>query len=198
VKIAPLIYYLPGRYETCLEHAGAVFSKAGLRYYGRDVADEFLRLTFSHQIETIKSDIRNYMTEKALLVGRSFGGYLILHAICEIGAYPGRILLFNPMLGRYINEKQMCGIIPPRADLLFSLALSGEFPKIRSLTIAAGEHDMQCPPEIASKFIEALGSNARLIMMPGQGHSPNEAELNKIIMEHINISVSNPDSTSTI
>jgi len=102
------------------------------------------------------------------------------------------------MLGRYINEKQMYGIIPPRADLLFSLALSGEFPKIRSLTIAVGEHDMQCPPEVAGKFIEALGSNARLIMMPGQGHSPNEAELNKIIMEHINLCEYNPDSTSTI
>lgn len=107
-----------------------------------------------------------------------------MHAVCEIGAYSGRILLFNPMLGRYINEKQMCGIILPRADLLFSLTLSGEFPKMRTLSIAVGDHDMQCPPKVAGKFIKALGSNTRLIMMPEQGYSPYEAELNKIIMAH--------------
>jgi hypothetical protein len=59
-------------------------NRAGLRYYGRNVTDNFLRLTFSKQIETIKFDIRNYMTENALLIGRSFGGYLILHSVCEI------------------------------------------------------------------------------------------------------------------
>jgi predicted esterase len=184
----PFIYYVPGRHETCDEHAGAVLSRLGLRHYGRDVTDEFLRHPFSRQIEIITSDIRDHINENALIIGRSFGGYLILHTVCEIGAYPGRILLFNPMLGRYINKKQMCGIIPPRADLLFSLAISGEFPEIRSLTIAAGEHDMQCPPDAAGNFIAALGSNnARLIVMPGQGHNPNEAELNRIIMEHINL-----------
>jgi predicted esterase len=187
VNAFPLVYYVPGRYETCLEHVGAVLSKAGLRYYGRDVTDEFLRLTFSQQVEIIKSDIRDYMNENALIIGRSFGGYLILHAICEIGAYPGKILLFNPMLGRYINEKQRCGIIPPRADLLISLAISGEFPKIHSLTIAAGDQDIQCPPDAAGRFIQFLGSNARLIVMPGQGHNPNEVELNSIIMQHINL-----------
>jgi len=184
----PFIYYVPGRHETHEEHAGVVLSRVGLRYYGRDITDEFLRQTFSRQIEVITSDIRNYMNENSLIIGRSFGGYLILHAVCGIGAYPGRILLINPMLGRYINKKQMCGIIPPRADLLFSLARSGEFPEIRSLTIAAGERDMQCPPDAAGKFVEVLDSdNTRLIVMPGQGHNPNEAELMNIILEHITL-----------
>jgi len=117
VNTAPLIYYVPGRHETCLEHAGAVLSKAGLRYYGRDVADDFLQLTFSKQIEIIKSDIRNYMTENALLIGRSFGGYLILQAVCESAIltsthnthrqslYPYAYLIVYRWFLRYVPKK---------------------------------------------------------------------------------------------
>lgn len=176
------IYYLPGRNETRLEHAGAVLTKAGLSFHGRDMTADFLRLAFDRQIQAVLADIKKgYMDESSLIIGRSYGGYLVLHAMCEMATYPGNVLLLNPVLGRYLNTESACGIIPPRADRLLRLAKEGVFPSIRSLVIVSGEKDTQCPSGTAREFIQALKGDARLIVVPGQGHGLDEAVLSDVL-----------------
>jgi hypothetical protein len=187
VKSALSIYYLPGRNETCREHVGAVLSKAGLTYKGRDMTGDFLRRPFSMQVGDVAEDLeKGFIGENSLILGRSYGGYLLLHAVCEIGSYPGKVLLFNPVLGRYFNESNLCGIIPPRADKLLSLARQGKFPPIRSFVIVSGEEDTQCPTATAGGFIQALAGNARLIVLRGQGHGVDETTLPEIVMDFLN------------
>jgi len=167
-----LIYYLPGRDETHLQHVGSVLAESNIPFSGRDMQGRFLQISFQQQIDKVMADLNDgFIHENVLLIGRSYGGYVLLHTLCEISWFPGRVLLFNPVLGWYINEKQMAGAILPRSGKLMNLAVADNFPIMQSLEIYTGELDKQCDPHMAKIFADSAGDFATVHIISGQGHT---------------------------
>ncbi|MFW5637072.1 MAG: glycosyltransferase [Thermodesulfobacteriota bacterium] len=57
----------------------------GCNIKGRGLVGEFVRLRFSEQLDLIADDLDpEFWTPESILVGRSYGGYLLLHALAEL------------------------------------------------------------------------------------------------------------------
>ena len=106
------IYLIAGRDEILADGLGHLITSMGHNIQGREIVSGFADLRFSEQLGVIKSDLREgFWHFDAVLVGRSYGAYLLLHSLAEMCDFPGRILLFSPVLGAAIikNKKEFYG-----------------------------------------------------------------------------------------
>jgi alpha-beta hydrolase superfamily lysophospholipase len=140
------------------------------QYSGRDLTPPFLDYRFSSQIEQIKSDIlTSHWNKDAILIGKSYGGYLLMHALCEFeDVFPGKVLLFSPVLGRALDPMGKMTIRPPRGDKLRQLALNGELPQI-DIEVDTGSKDMACDPMLAKEIIDSM-TTGKITIIEGAGH----------------------------
>ncbi|MFH1008504.1 MAG: hypothetical protein V1800_13540 [Candidatus Latescibacterota bacterium] len=167
------MYLIAGRGETFADGLGNLITNMGHSIQGREIISSFATLPFSGQLEVIKSDLREgFWHLDTVLVGRSYGAYLLLHSLAEMCDFPGRILLFSPVLGAGIirNKKEFYGSMPPRSGRLRQLAESNEFPRFRYLEIHTGTEDNGCDPVLAEKFVSLL-ENTQLHLVSGSGHT---------------------------
>lgn len=167
--IEKTVYYLPGfggRLETGLGEGLAI---RGFEISGRETRGDFKELPFQLKIDTISSDLREYFwRDDALVVANSFGGYLFLHAQAHMAPYPGKVLLLSPIVGDFQNEGLQIGFIPPRAEMLLELALSGRFPRPPQAEIHVGSEDWQSHPTSVTTFGNATGIPVEVV--PRGGH----------------------------
>lgn len=171
------IYYAPGRHEILADEIGQIITNLGFSVQGREVIGDFERLSFSEQIAFIRADLQpKFWHPKSILIGHSFGAYLLLHALAEMESFAGRILLFSPVLGAGISKDGHFGSIPPRSKRLLKLAENGEFPAPRLLEIHTGAEDNGCDPRLAEKFA-SLVENTKLFVVRGAGHQLGEEYL---------------------
>ncbi len=163
------VYLVPGRGNKISE-IGGMITELGFSVYGREVLPPFSGCRFSRQLEIIGKDLLSlYWDAEAKLIGHSFGGYLLLHALSELPPFPGSVLLFSPVLGPARSKDGLFVARPPRADVLLQLAKTGQFPMPRYLEIYTGQDDDGCSPVLA----ETLGSllpGTRVNIIKGQGH----------------------------
>lgn len=132
------VYLLPGRGNR-LRDLGDPVTRLGFDVYGRELAPPFSRLGFADLIGLIQHDLASaFWDADALLIGHSYGAYLLLHALADMEPFPGRILLLAPVLGAALDSKRLYLSRPPRADKLMQLAQNHEFPMPRSLEIHTG------------------------------------------------------------
>lgn len=164
------LYLIPGRGESLDEGLGRLLGSFGCKLEGRGLVGEFIRLRFSEQLEWISEDLDvGFWNPESILVGRSYGGYLILHALAGMPPYPGRILLFSPVLGEAVTPNRRFGSRPPRAGKLLEMAESGTFPPCGRLEVHTGADDDACDPDLARKIIPRL-PHASLRVVPGMDH----------------------------
>lgn len=71
-------------------------------------------------------------------MGHSYGGYLLLQTLADLAAFPGRILLFSPVLGASTTGNLY--LCPPRADKLLRLAKQGLFPTPDALEMESAKN----------------------------------------------------------
>lgn len=170
MRRAESIYLLTGRDETFADLPGAILKKVGVSFGGREYCHPFSRLSFAAQLDIITQDLlRNYWHSRALLIARSYGAYLLLHALSHLSEFPGDVLLFAPILGMALAANGHYGVIPPRASFLSACVMHGKFPSCRSLQIHLGEVDDGCSCEHAEQFIARMPF-ARLVKVFGCGH----------------------------
>jgi hypothetical protein len=121
----------------------------------------------------------------ANLVGHSYGGYLLLHSLSELEPFPGRILLFSPVLGEAIDKRRRFGSRPPRAGRLMELARKNQFPTLGYLEIHTGENDNGCDPNL-DKAIGSFIPKSRIEIVSNQGHELPLEYITKVIVRFLN------------
>jgi hypothetical protein len=165
----PSIYFLPGHGGRITNGLGQALKDRGFDVYGRETVDEFKKLDFDVQIETVAQDLKvNFWSEDARVVANSYGGYLLLQALSLSEPYPGKLLLLSPIVGEFSSEQIHMGFIPPYAKRLYELTNKGLFPKPVSCEIHVGSEDWQSIPDNVTAF--ALFVNAQVTVVEGAGH----------------------------
>lgn len=177
------MYLIPGRHESFHDSFGKLLRKLGYTFSGRELVADFARLRFADQLEQIKTDLfPTFWHEHALLLGHSYGAYLLLHSLAELGNFPGCVLLFSPILGMAVTSDGTYGSIPPRAKKLVQLARNQSLPQCQNLIIHTGTQDHGCDPELAKTFVDLL-PYAVLHLVPEAGHPLPQAYVQEILQQ---------------
>jgi hypothetical protein len=169
------VYLLPGLGDGLAGTLGRLIADAGFQVVGREVDEAFARLRFAEQVDSVGNDLRvGWWHAGARLIGRSYGGYLILHALADLPPFPGQILLFSPMLGPAVARDGWYISRPPRSVKLLKRARAGEFPPPNRLEIHTGKDDLGCDPWLATQIANGI-ETAELHLVIGAGHDLGEA-----------------------
>ena len=173
----PAIYYCPGRGGRLNSGLGLEISARGFDLIGREIAgpsprdqsNPFASLSFQQQVEVIQHDLKTHAwTRDALVIGNSFGAYLIAHSILQLGYFPGKCRFISPVLGAVKTTGML--FKPPKSGALKDAIESQSFPSIM-LDIIVGSRDEHFLPEFAKKLNqETIGS---IELIDGEGHRLN-------------------------
>ena len=154
----PAIYYVPGRGGRLNAGLGLELSARGYDLIGREIAgpgprdqsNPFASLSFQQQVEVIQHDLKtHFWTPEALVIGNSFGAYLIAHSILQLGEFPGKCLFFSPVLGAVKTTGML--FKPPKSSALKDAIENRSFPSI-ILDIVVGSSDEHFVHEVAEKL----------------------------------------------
>lgn len=163
------IYYLPGMGGRLNVGLGAALSLRGFELAGRETVGDFKKLRFGDQVNAVKQDLaERFWKPEARVIANSFGGYLFLHAQLGLESFPGRVLLFSPVIGSTAENATGVRFYPPRADALKEAALIGKFPKPHNIEVHVGEEDWHVGPQALVEFCKAVGIEVHVV--PRLGH----------------------------
>jgi len=163
------VYYLPGmggRLETGL---GGGIIQRGYSVVGRATLDAFKKLRFQEKIDIVTADlVESFWSDSSIVVANSFGAYLFLHSQINMPPFPGKVILFSPVIGTATNSQIAVRFYPPRADVLRELALQNKFPRPQNAEIHVGSEDWQSGPASVVEFAEMVG--VKVSVVDGKGH----------------------------
>ena len=181
------IYLIPGRGDAIDDNPGGIIRRMGYPFQRREITPAFESLRFPDQLKVIKTELASgFWRHDALLIGRSYGAYLLLHSLSEMQDFPGRLLLFSPVLGPARNRNGFYGSIPPRSGKLLRLAENNLFPLFQYLEIHTGTDDNGCNPLLAERFVAPF-KNARLCLVQGAGHHLDDAYVSDVLMNFLKV-----------
>ena len=187
----PAIYYVPGRGGRLNTGLGLELSARGYDLIGREIANPgprdqsnpFASLSFKQQVEVIQHDLKTHAwAPEALVIGNSFGAYLIAHSILQLGNFPGKCLFLSPVLGAV----KATGMLfkPPKSSVLKDAIETRSFPSIL-LDIFVGSRDEHFLPEIAKQLSQqTLG---KIIIIDGQGHRLERKTLSALLDQWLEV-----------
>ncbi|MCC6772696.1 MAG: hypothetical protein IT360_16000 [Gemmatimonadaceae bacterium] len=163
------VYLLPGRDESLDAYPGSLLAACGVEARGRTTAD-LSPLRFNEQLSVIRADlVADFWHRGSLLIGSSYGAYLLLHTLADLLSFPGSVLLLSPVLGAASSRDGRYASRPPRARRLMQLAEVGGFAAPSELQIHVGAEDRDCDPDRAAHFASQW-EHARCSIVPGAGH----------------------------
>jgi pimeloyl-ACP methyl ester carboxylesterase len=174
------VYFIPGRAEAFGDTLGRSITELGCALDGRRIDACFARAAFADQLGVIRSDVATRWHDESVLIGRSYGAYLLLHVLADLPPFPGRILLCSPILGPAVAADGKYGSRPPRAARLLALAAHGGFPPPRHLEIHTGANDNGCDPRLAARFTSSV-AGATLDVVGSAGHALPEEYLKRVL-----------------
>lgn len=179
------IYLIPGRGEKLDNTLGQILKMLGYNYEGMALTPDVEYLRFSEQLELVRSDLKlRFWDAGSVLIGRSYGAYLLLHTLADMPPFPGRVLLFSPVLGAASGKDHRYGSIPPRAEKLLKLAKSNTFPAPAYMEIHTGAEDHDCSPLLAENLTSGV-KNTTVVMVEGAGHNLSENYLRNILIDFL-------------
>ena len=170
----PAIYYCPGRGGRLNSGLGLEISARGFDLIGRetggpgprDQSNPFASLSFQQQVEVIQHDLKTHAwTPDALVIGNSFGAYLIAHSILQLGYFPGKCLFLSPVLGAVKTNGTL--FRPPKSGTLKDAIETRCFPSI-TLDVVVGSRDEHFVLDVAKK-LDQLTIGA-ITILEGEGH----------------------------
>lgn len=167
--MAELIYYLPGWSGQLSTGLGQGLLDRGYDVTGRETRNEFAEMRFFDQVNAVKNDLTAYFWRStARVVVNSFGGYLFLHAQAEMEPFPGKVLLFSPVVGGFNDEEIGRFFSPPYQDKLLELAVAKKFPAPLQCEVHTGSEDWKSHPDAVTQFFGLIGVDA--VIAQGRGH----------------------------
>ena len=175
------VYLLPGRGDGLNCTLGRIINSNGFMVQGRAITPEYQALGFSEQLGLVKADFQaGFWGKDKMLIGHSYGAYLLLHTLAEMPPFPGSILLISPVLGPGVAANRHYGSLPPRAGRLMELARHGRFPGPAYMEIHIGANDNGCDPKLAQEFASHIAA-ALVHVVPGVSHSLPESYLTAVM-----------------
>lgn len=175
------IYYLPGRGGRLNGGLGAFLSELG-SVVGRELSGDFAKLSFAEQVEQVRLDLSG---QDYFVVANSFGCYLFLNAVIEMGGYGGRALLLSPVLGEAENPETGMIYRPPRATRLMDALREGALAFESHVRVLVGSEDWQCNREALGLMKGLKGVVVEEI--EGEGH-----KLSREVVSRAALSFTNP------
>jgi hypothetical protein len=117
-----------------------------VKFDGIAFDQRFVELGFAAQVARVSALIAGVRPDETLLVGRSFGAWLVLHALlgCPHG-FDGTVLLIAPVLGYGTSGRG--GFVAPRARTFWANVEAGCSMPAARVVLVAGTADEQCPIE---------------------------------------------------
>ncbi len=164
------VYYLTGMNGRLKTGLGEALLGRGVDVTGRELVDDFRRLDFQNQIDTVCDDLTNHFSHNdSYVVANSFGAYLFLHAQAKLNkTYEANVLLLSPIVGEFANEETLMNFIPPRPTFLQEVAERRDFPTLTNCEIHVGSEDWQSNPNNVTKFADLVGLKINVVQ--GGGH----------------------------
>ena len=179
------LYFIPQPGEDFDDCLGRLMARMGYTIHGREIISDFARRRISEQVALIGSDLQlAFWCRDAVLVGRSYGAYLLLHTLADMDPFPGKILLCSPVLGAAVAKDGFYVSRPPRAEKLVKLAESNRFPAPHYMEIHTGAEDNDCHPLLATRFASMVG-NTKLQIVAGAGHQLSEEYLQGVLSKFL-------------
>jgi predicted esterase len=118
---------------------------------GIDFDQQMARLDFRAQVARVTHLLDGGSPDEPLLAGRSFGAWVLLHALLDRACrFEGTVLLLAPVLG--YGGSECAGFIAPRARPFWTDVRAGRSMPALRLILVAGRHDSQCPIELAREL----------------------------------------------
>jgi len=156
---------IPGRCERFEESLGLLSWNEGTELGHVELTETFLKQSFSDVVSKVGRVIQDeYEHEDALLVGRSYGAWILLHALLENeGVYPGTVVLLSSVLG--YGTYHGLHFIAPRADSFWGK--NNTSPAKRILMIHSTV-DEQCPCDCVERLRQKW--NIELVTFKEGGH----------------------------
>lgn len=180
------VYLVPGR-GNGLRDLGEIISSFGFEVCGREVLPPFSAFRFPEQLQIIQKDVSSlFWFSDAKLIGHSYGGYLLLQALSALKPFPGKILLFSPILGQAMDKERLYLSRPPRARRLLELAKANKYPIPQYLEIHTGADDDGCDPDLAREF-GSLISSAKVNIVQAQGHKLSTSHVKSVICDFLKL-----------
>ncbi len=151
------IFYAPGRDETLADIKDAIPWAGKVDICTIDFLRPFSSLPFPEQSAEFRQlFINNFWSSEDLLIGRSFGAWILLNALMEADCvYPGTVILISSVLG--FGGQPGIEFMAPRARSFWSRVDSGEPPPARRIALIHAIDDDQCPFEYAKKLCDIWG-----------------------------------------
>jgi hypothetical protein len=163
------VYYLPGHGGRLHTGLGEALMSRGLNLAGRETVDDFRRLRFMDQVQTVAEDLRtHFWRDDAQVVANSFGAYLFLNAQSVLPPYPGKVLLLSPIVGAFDHPDKPMSFSPPMPNRLMDLTTAGKLPRPAQAEIHVDEQDWQAHPEQVSRLADLLAIPVHIVA--GNGH----------------------------
>jgi predicted esterase len=118
---------------------------------GIDFDQQMAGLDFRAQVARVAHLLDGGSPDELLLAGRSFGAWILLHALLDRASpFAGTVLLLAPVLG--YGGRGCAGFIAPRARPFWTSVRAGRSIPALRLILVAGRHDSQCPIELAREL----------------------------------------------
>jgi hypothetical protein len=182
----PSIIIFPGRNKPWRDGIGDFLYSKGYNPTGINLTQDFMQTKLSDQLKNISNLLFNSWKSNTILIGKSYGAYLLLHSLLDLPSFPGRIVLFSPVLGKAFVEHhgQFFCSIPPRSKKFLRIIQEKAFPNPAHLEVHTGSHDKGCDPRLAKEFSESIPCTS-LHIIPNKGHKLDHSYENKILIERI-------------
>ena len=164
-----MIYYLPGWGGQLRTGLGQAFLDRGLNVTGRETREEFIRMTFSEQVATVAEDLKqHFWSSESRVVANSFGAYIFLNALVQLGEFPGKTLLLSPIVSGFEDPVSGRNFSPPQDGRIVDLALTGGYPTQFRCVVHTGSEDWQSKPDVVQRFFASIGKE--VCIAPGRCH----------------------------
>jgi hypothetical protein len=174
------VYYLPGHGGRLHTGLGEALMSRGLNLAGRETVDDFRRLRFMEQVETVAEDLRtHFWRDDAQVVANSFGAYLFLNAQSVLPPYPGKVLLLSPIVGAFDHPDKPMSFSPPMPTRLMDMATRGELSCPSQAEIHVGSQDWQANPEQVARLGELMSIPVHIV--EGNGHMLDHGYVNSLL-----------------
>lgn len=166
--LAHKVFCAPGRNETYKGTFRGLIRDGAAEISSVDFTHEFGRLAFAEQVGLFRRIIEeNYWSAEALLLGRSFGAWILLNALVSLReTYPGTVVSIASVLGS--GGADGLHFITPRNQRFWDQTEARPSAPARRLVLLHAVDDVQCPCALAVRLCQLWG--AGLVRFKSGGH----------------------------
>jgi pimeloyl-ACP methyl ester carboxylesterase len=135
------IIYITGRGGDSNTGLGSWIKEQCPDRIGLSINNQFLALGYQDQASTVVNLVKDFDSPDTVIIANSYGAYLLLQAMLELGDMASRILLLSPVMGRGMIKSAMFMSRPPNEHKVVRAEENGNVLAGLRISVHVGEHD---------------------------------------------------------